>query len=88
MCVATLDLGQPIRLVVVLGGTEGGVEEDKQQDQPIECHRFDGGATVSATDSIPAAECPTREEEESEARERGENRVCPECPTVSELTSS
>lgn len=56
----------------MLGGTEGGVEEDEQQDQPIERHRLDSGATVSAADSIPAAERPTRGQEESEARERGE----------------
>lgn len=61
--VLTLDLCQPLRLVVVLGGAEGGVEEDEQENQPIECHRFDGGATVSATDSIPATQRPTEREE-------------------------
>lgn len=68
VCVATLNLRQPIRLVVVLGGAEGGVEEDEQQNQPIERHRFDGGATVPATDSIPPAQRPTE-------RERGEGDV-------------
>lgn len=68
VCVATLDLGQPIRLVVVLGGTEGGVEEDEQQDQPIERHRLDGGATVPATDSIPAAQRPTTGERRRASR--------------------
>lgn len=54
----TLDLSEPVGLVVVLRGAEGGVEEDQQQNQPIESHRFDGGATVPATDSIPATQRP------------------------------
>lgn len=52
--VVTLDLSQPVWLVIVLGGAEGGVEEDQQQNQPIESYGFDGSATVSTTDSIPA----------------------------------
>ena len=54
VCAATLDLSQPVGLVVVLRGAEGGVEEDEKQNKPIERHRFDGGATVPATDTIPA----------------------------------
>lgn len=65
VCVVTLDLCQPIGLVVVLGGTEGGVEEDEQQNQPIECHRFDSSSTIPATDSIPATQRPTEREEDS-----------------------
>lgn len=52
--VVTLDLSQPVWLVIVLRGAEGGVEEDQQQNQPIESYGFDGSATVSATDSVPA----------------------------------
>lgn len=63
--VVTLDLCQPIRLVVVLGGAEGRVEEDKQQNEPIKGHRFNSCATVSATNSIPATQRPTEGERDS-----------------------
>lgn len=58
-------MGQPLRLVVVLRGTEGGVEEDQQENEPVEQHRFDGSATVSATDSIPAPQRPTETQRET-----------------------
>lgn len=57
----TLNLRQPDRLVVVLGGAEGGVEEDEEQNQPVERHRFDGGAAVPATHSVPPPQRPTAE---------------------------
>lgn len=60
-----MDLCQPVRLVVVLGGTEGGVEEHEQQNEPIKRHRFYSSPTVSATDSIPATQCPTDGEMET-----------------------
>jgi len=58
VCAPTLDLRQPIRLVVVLRGAEGGVEEDEQQNQPIESHRLHRCATVPAADPVPAPQRP------------------------------
>lgn len=55
----TLDLCQPFRLVVVLRSTEGRVEEDEQQNQPVEGYRFDSRAAVPAADAVPAAQRPT-----------------------------
>lgn len=51
----TLHFGQPVRLVVVLGGNGEGVEEHQDDDQPVEGHRLHGGATLPAAETVPAS---------------------------------
>lgn len=52
----------------MLRGTEGRVEEDKQQNQPVEGDGFDSCAAVSATDTIPAAQSPTASQRSTRQR--------------------
>lgn len=50
----TLDVGEPVRLVVVLGGDGERVEEHQDDHQPVEGHRLDGRSAFPATEAVPA----------------------------------
>ena len=48
-----LELFQPVRLVVVLGGEDPGVEEDQDDDEPEHGLRLDRPPTISSGLPIP-----------------------------------
>lgn len=50
----TLDFGQPVWLVVVLGCNGEGVEEHQDDDQPVKHDRFHSRATLPAAEAVPA----------------------------------
>lgn len=50
----TLDFGQPVWLVVVLGGNGERVEEHQDDDQPVKRDGFHSRAALPAAEAVPA----------------------------------
>lgn len=55
----TLDLGEPVWLVVVLRGDGEGVEKHKEDHQPIENIGLDSSTALPSAESIPSAPVAT-----------------------------
>lgn len=55
----TLDLCEPVWLVVVFRGNGKGVEKHKEDHQPVENIGLDSGAALSSAESIPPAPVAT-----------------------------
>lgn len=52
----TLELTKPVRLLVVLAGQDRRVEEDEDDDEPVEGLRFDCLATRSPCSPVDPAD--------------------------------
>lgn len=57
-CSPTLDLCEPVRLVVMLRGNGEGVEKDKDQDHPVERDRFDSQTAFLPEEAVHASHSP------------------------------
>lgn len=55
----TLDLGEPVWLVVVLRGDGEGVEKHEEDHQPIENIGLDSSTALPSAESIPSAPVAT-----------------------------
>lgn len=55
----TLDLCEPVWLVVVFRGNGKGVEKHKEDHQPVENIGLDGSAALPSAESIPSAPVTT-----------------------------
>lgn len=55
----TLDLGEPVWLVVVLRGNGEGVEKHEEDHQPIENIGLDSSTALPSAESIPSAPVAT-----------------------------
>jgi len=55
----TLDLCEPVWLVVVFRSNGKGVEKHKEDHQPVENIGLDSGAALSSAESIPSAPVAT-----------------------------
>ena len=55
----TLDLREPVWLVVVFRGNGKGVEKHKEDHQPVENIGLDSGTALSSAESIPSAPVAT-----------------------------
>lgn len=52
MRILTLEIIQPIRLCIMLGGQHSGIEENQNYDQPVECLRLHSLSTCSSHSSV------------------------------------
>lgn len=55
----TLDLSEPVRLVVVFRGNSKGVKKHEEDHQPVENIGLDSGTALSSAESIPPAPVAT-----------------------------
>lgn len=54
----TLHVGQPLGLLVMLGGDGQGVEENQEDDQPVEDLRLDPCPALPPEQPVPPARVP------------------------------